>query len=83
MINSLKERFTQSSLVAYDMLEWFLLKSRDGEDVENERKYIDTIYNEELNYHSLTNEINTLKVILNGNIVECFDDILLKYVKGQ
>ena len=68
--------------MAYDMLEWFLLKSRDGEDVENERKYVDTIYNEELNYHSLTNEIDTLKVILNGNIVECFDDIL-KYVKGQ
>ena len=64
------------------MLEWFLLKSLDGEDVENERKYISTMYNEELNYHFLTNEIDTLKVILNGNIVECFDDIL-KCVKGQ
>ena len=40
------------------------------------------MYNEELNYHSLTNEINTLRVILNGNIVECFDDIL-KCVKSQ
>ena len=40
------------------------------------------MYNEELNYHSLTNEIDMLKVILNGNIVECFDDIL-KCVKGQ
>ena len=64
------------------MLEPFLLKSLDGEGVENERKYIDTMCNEELNYHSLTNEIDTLKVILNGNIVECFDDIL-KCVKGQ
>ena len=82
LINSLKERFTQPSFVAYDMLESFLLKSLDGEDIENERKYIDTMYNEELNYHSLTNEIDTLKVILNGNIVECFDDIL-KCVKGQ
>ena len=68
--------------VAYDVLESFLLKSLDCEDVENERKYIDTMYNEELNYHSLTNEIDTLKVILNGNIVECFDDIS-KCVKGQ
>ena len=33
--------------------------------VAYERKYIDTMYNEELNYHSLTNEIDTLKVILN------------------
>ena len=82
LINSLKERFTQPSFVAYDMLESFLLKSLDGEDVENERKCIDTMYNEELNYHSLTNEIDTIKVILNGNIVECFDDIL-KCVKGQ
>ena len=64
------------------MLESFLLKSLDGEDVENERKYIGTMYNEELNYHSLTYEIDTLKVILNGNIAECFDDIL-KCVKGQ
>ena len=40
------------------------------------------MYNEELNYHSLTNEIDTLKVILNGDIIECFDDIL-KSVKGQ
>ena len=64
------------------MLESFLLKSLDGEDIENERKYIDTMYNEELNYHSLTNEIDGLKVLLNGNIVECFDDIL-KYVEGQ
>ena len=40
------------------------------------------MYNEELNYQSLTNEIDTLKVILNGNIVESFDDIL-KCVKGQ
>ena len=63
------------------MLESFLLKSLDR-DVENDRKYIDTMYNEELNYHSLTNEIDTLKAILNGNIVECFDDIL-KCVKGQ
>ena len=82
MINSLKERFTQPSFVAYDILESFLLKSLDGEDVENERKYIDTMYNEELNYHCLTNETDTLKVILNRNIVECFDDIL-KCVKGQ
>ena len=82
LISSLKERFTQPSFVAYEMLESILFKSFDGEDVENERKYIDTMYNEELNYHSLTNEIDTLKVILNGNIVECFDDIL-KCVKGQ
>ena len=40
------------------------------------------MYNEELNYHSLTNEIDKLKEILNANIVECFDDIL-KCVKGQ
>ena len=64
------------------MLESFLLKSLDGEDIENERKYIDTMYNEELNCHSLTNEVDTLKVILNGNIVQCFDDIL-KCGKGQ
>ena len=64
------------------MLESFLLKFPHCEDAENKRKCIDTMYNEELNYHSLTNEIDTLKVILNGNIVECFDDIL-KYVKGQ
>ena len=51
------------------MLEPFLLKSLDGEDTENERKYIDAMYNKELNYHSHTNEIDTLKVILNGNIV--------------
>ena len=82
LINSLKERFTQPSLVAYDMLESFLLKSFDGEDIQNEREYIDTMHNEELNYHSLKNEIDTLKVILNGNIVECFDDIF-KCVKGQ
>ena len=82
LINSLKERFTQPSFVAYEMLESLLLKSLDCEDVENERKYIDTMYNEELNNHSLTNKIDTIKVILNGNIVECFDDIL-KCVKGQ
>ena len=64
------------------MLESILLKSLDGEDIQNERKYIDTMYNEELNYLSLTNEIDKPKIILNGNIVECFDDIL-KYVKGQ
>ena len=58
------------------------MESLDGEDIEDERKYIDTMYNEELNYQSLTNEIDTLKVILNGNIVESFDDIL-KCVKGQ
>ena len=68
--------------MAYDILQSFLLKSLDSEDVESERKYIDTMYNEELNYHVLTIEIDTLKMILNGNIVECFDDIL-KCVKGQ
>ena len=59
LINSSKERFTQPSFVAYDMLESFLLKSLDGEDVENERKCIDTMYNEELNYHSLISEIDS------------------------
>ena len=78
----MKERFIQPSFVAHDMLESFLLKSLDGEDIENERKYIGTMYNEELNCHSLTNEVDTLKVILNGNIVQCFDDIL-KCGKGQ
>ena len=68
--------------MAYDILQSLLLISLDSEDVENERKYIDTMYNEELNYHFLTIEIDTLKMILNGNIVECFDDIL-KCVKGQ
>ena len=82
LINLLKERFTQPSFVVYDMLESFLLKSLDGEDIENERKYIDTMYNGELNYHSLTNEIDILRAILNGNIVECFDSIL-KSIKGQ
>ena len=66
----------------YDMHELFLLKSPNSEDVEKERKYIDTVYNEELDYHSLKNEIDTLKIILNGNIAQCFDDIL-KCVKGQ
>ena len=64
LINSLKERFTHPSFVAYEMLESLLLKSLDCEDVENERKYIDTMYSEELNYHSFTNKIDTLKVIL-------------------
>ena len=64
------------------MHELFLLKSPNSEDVEKERKYIDTVYNEELDYHSLKNEIDTLKIILNGNIAQCFDDIL-KCVKGQ
>ena len=50
--------------------------------LKTKEKYTDTIYNEELNYHSLANEIDTLKVILKGNIVEYFDDIL-KCVKGQ
>ena len=40
------------------------------------------MYNEELNYHSLTYEIDTPKLTLNGYIVECFDDILM-CVKGQ
>ena len=40
------------------------------------------MYNEELNYHSLTYEIDTPKLTLNGYIVECFDDILT-CVKGQ
>ena len=40
------------------------------------------MHNEEVNYHSLTDEIDTVKVILNGNIIECFEDIL-KCVKGQ
>ena len=40
------------------------------------------MYNEELNYHSFTYKIDTPKITLNGNIVECFDDIL-KCVKGQ
>ena len=82
MINSLEERFTQPSFVAYDILLSLLLISLDSEDVENERKYIDTMYNEELNYHFLTIEIDTPKMILNGNIVECFDDSV-KCVKGQ
>ena len=34
LINSLKERFTQPSFVTYDMLESFLVKSLDGEDVK-------------------------------------------------
>ena len=68
--------------MAFGILESFLSKSIECEDVENERKYIDTMYNEELNYHSLTHEIDTLKVILNGHIAECFNDIL-KCVKGQ
>ena len=50
--------------------------------LKTKEKYTDAIYNEELNYHSLANEIDTLKVILKGNIVEYFDDIL-KCVKGQ
>ena len=82
LINSLKERFTKPSFVVYDMLESVLLKSLDGEDIENERKYINTMYNGELNYHSLTNEVDILRAILNGNIVECFDSIL-KSIKGQ
>ena len=40
LINSLKERFTQPSFVAYDMLESFLLKALDREDVENDRSIL-------------------------------------------
>ena len=82
LIKSLKERFRHPSFVTYGMLESSMLKSLEGEDTENERKYIDIMYNEELSCHSLTNEVGTPKVILNGNIVEYFDDIL-KCVKGQ
>ena len=48
LINSLKEQFTRPSFGVYDMLESFLLKYLDGEDIENKIEYIDTMYNEDL-----------------------------------
>ena len=38
LINSLKERSTQPSFVAYEMVESFLFKSLADEDLENEEK---------------------------------------------
>lgn len=45
LINALKGRFIQPSYVAHEILNSFLLKSEDDDDLENENKFIKAVKN--------------------------------------
>ena len=78
---SLKDRFNQSSFVAYKNIESLLLKTIKTEDTSDEPEYIKRIYKDEINITQFEIEGDVLRVIFYEKKVDCFNSFLFEIRK--
>mgnify|MGYP001798321615 CR=1 FL=1 len=81
IIASITERFNKPSFKAYMNLESLLLGAINSSDTSSEISYIQDQYSDDIRMEYLIPQLDILKVLMDGEKVQCFSDIL-KAVKA-
>ena len=76
IISAIKERFNQPAFIVYQNLESLLVKASNGEDVAKEPDAFLNDFHGDVCPRTLHAQLITFKVLMKGNDIQCFDDIL-------
>ena len=76
IISAIKERFNQPAFIVYQNLESLLVKASKGEDVAKELDAFMNDFHGDVCPTTLHAQLSTFKVLMKGNDIQCFDDIL-------
>ena len=78
MMNVIHQRFDQSSFYTYAKMESLLIKTLNSQGKSEELKFMEKLYNDDVNISVLTAQIEILQVLLKDGDYFCFDDIIVK-----
>ena len=79
MMNAIDQRFDQPSFDTYAKMESLLIKTFNSKDKSEELKFMEKLYNDDVNISVLTAQMEILQVLLHeGGDYFCFDDIIVK-----
>ena len=77
-MNAIDQRFDQLSSDAYAKMESLLIKTLNSQDKSEEVKFMEKLYNDDVNISVLTAQMEILQVLLKDGDYFCFDDIIVK-----
>ena len=78
MMNVIDQRFDQPSFDTYANRKSLLIKTLNSRDKSEELKFMEKLYNDDVNISVLTAQMEILKVLLKDGDYFCFDDIIVK-----
>ena len=78
MMNAIDQRFDQPSFDTYAKMESLLIKTLNSQDKSEELKFMEKLYNDDVNISVLTAQMEILQVLLKDGDYFCFDDIIVK-----
>ena len=77
-MNTIDQQFDQSSVDTYATMESLLIKTLNSQDKSEELKFMEKLYNDDVNISVLTAQMEILQVLLKDGDYFCFDDIIVK-----
>ena len=77
-MNAIDQRFDQPSFDTYAKIESLLIKTLNWQDKSEELKFMEKLYNDDVNISMLTAQMEILQVLLKDGDYSCFDDIIVK-----
>ena len=78
MMNAIDQRFDQPSFDTYAKMESLLIKTLNSQDKSEELKFMEKLYNDDVNISVLTAQKEILQVLLKDGDYFCLDDIIVK-----
>ena len=76
LISAIEERFKQPAFVVYKDLKSFLVNATHENDIAKGMDKLSSHFNGDVCPAALEAQLSTVKVLMSGHEVECFDDIL-------
>ena len=77
-MNAIDQLFNQPSFDTYAKMESLLIKTLNSQDKSEELKFMEKLYNDDVNISVLTAQMEILRVLLKDGDFFCLDDIMVK-----
>ena len=78
MMNAIDQRFDQPSFDTHAKMKSLLIETLNSQDKSEELKFMEKLYNDDVNITMLPAQIKILQVLLKDGDYFCFDDIIVK-----
>ena len=76
--DAIDQRFDQLSFDTYAKKEYLLIKTLNSQNKSEELKFMEKLYNDDVNILVLTAQMEILQVLLKDGDYFCFDDMIVK-----
>ena len=83
MMNAIEQRFNQPSFATHAKMKSILIKTLNQQDKSEELKFMDKLYNDDVDVSMLTAQMKILQVLLKDGDYSCFGNIIVKKIGPQ